>query len=75
MGRFIAALVTVTLLVVLPSHTLDAQQREAEPFAAGGIPAVSFPDPPVEYGTAEGQPIRERRHHGADLPLGFRLSA
>ena len=72
MFRFIAALVTVTLLVVLPSHTLDAQQREAEPFAAGGIPAVSFPDPPVEYGTAEGQRIRASVvTAGLTYPWGF----
>ena len=58
MYRPIAALVAVTLLVVLSSHVLDAQQPDAEPFAADGIPAVSLPDPPVEYRTAEGQRIR-----------------
>ena len=58
MYRPIAALVAVTLLVVLSSHVLDAQQPDAEPFAVDGIPAVSLPDPPVEYRTAEGQRIR-----------------
>ena len=58
MHRLIAALVAATLLVILSSHLLDAQQRDAEPFAAGGIPAVPLPDPPVEYGTADGQGIR-----------------
>ena len=58
MHRLIAALVAATLLVILSSHLLDAQQRDAEPFAAEGIPAVPLPDPPVEYGTADGQGIR-----------------
>ena len=58
MHRLIAALVAATLLVILSSHLLDAQQRDAEPFAAEGIPVVPLPDPPVEYGTAEGQGIR-----------------
>ena len=58
MYRLIATLVTGTLLLILSSHALDAQQRDREPFAAEGIPAVSLPDPPVEYQTAEGQGIR-----------------
>ena len=58
MYRPIAALVTATLLVMLSSHDFDAQQSGAQSFAADGIPAVSLPDPPVEYRTAEGQGIR-----------------
>ncbi len=58
MHRFIAVLVGATLLVMLASYVLDAQQPDAEPFAAEGIPVVPLPDPPVEYGTAEGQRIR-----------------
>ena len=58
MYRPTATLVTGTLLLILSSHALDAQQRDREPFAAEGIPAVSLPDPPVEYRTAEGQGIR-----------------
>ena len=50
--------VVTTLVVSLSSHFVAAQQRAPEPFAAGGIPVVSLPDPPVEYGTAEGQGIR-----------------
>ncbi len=58
MYRSIVGLAGATLLVMQSSHLLDAQQRDAEPFAAEGIPAVSLPDPPVEYRTAEGQGIR-----------------
>ena len=35
-----------------------AQQPDPEPFSAGGLPAVPFPDAPVVYDTAEGQRIR-----------------
>lgn len=56
----------VTLVVMMPPHGVEAQQRQDEPsqpnflgqFAAGGIPAVALPDPPVVYHTAEQQAIR-----------------
>ena len=54
----LVCVVATALLVGLSSHLLEAQQRAPEPFAADGIPAVSLPDPPVEYGTAEGQGLR-----------------
>ena len=54
----LARVVATALFVGLSSYVLEAQQRAPEPFAADGIPAVSFPDPSVEYGTAEGQGIR-----------------
>ena len=34
-----------------------AQPPDPEPFSAGGLPAVPFPDAPVVYDTAEGQRI------------------
>ncbi len=58
MLRTIVPILTVTALMALPSPVLDAQQPEAEPFAAGGIPAVALPDPPAVYQTAEQQAIR-----------------
>ena len=64
------ALVTVTVLGVV-SSAVEARQRE-EPFAAGGIPAVPLPDPPVVYGTAEGQAIRVSVvTDGLTYPWGF----
>ena len=54
----LVCVVATALLVGLSSHLLEAQQRAPEPFAADGIPVVSLPDPPVEYGTAEGQGLR-----------------
>ena len=72
MHRFIAVLVGATLLVMLASYVLDAQQPDAEPFAAEGIPVVPLPDPPVEYGTAEGQRIRVSVvTDGLTYPWGF----
>ena len=58
MLRTIVPILTVTALMALPSPVLDAQQPQAEPFAAGGIPAVALPDPPVVYDTAEQHAIR-----------------
>ena len=58
MNRPLAAILSVATLVILPSHDLDAQRPDGDPFAADGIPAVSLPDPPVVYQTAERQEIR-----------------
>lgn len=72
MYRTLAALVFATPLVMLPPHVLDAQQADREPFAAGGLPAVPLPDPPVVYQTAEGQAIRVSVvATGLTYPWGF----
>ena len=64
------ALVTIIVLGVV-SSAVEARQRE-EPFAAGGIAAVPLPDPPVVYGTAEGQAIRVSVvTDGLTYPWGF----
>ncbi len=65
-------LVTATLLMSLGAPGLEAQQPDAEPFSAEGIPVVPLPDPPVEYGTAEGQRIRVSVvTAGLTYPWGF----
>ena len=51
----LAALTTLSLAAAPASH---AQERQAQPFAAEGIPAVPLPDAPVVYDTAAGQRIR-----------------
>ncbi len=70
MHRLFATLVTIMLLGALPPSA-DAGQRD-EPFAAGGIAPVPLPDPPVVYGTAEGQGIRVSVvTDGLTYPWGF----
>ncbi len=58
MLRAIAPILTVTALVALLPPVLVAQEPQPEPFAAGGIPLVALPDPPVVYHTAEEQAVR-----------------
>ncbi len=54
-ARLLAALTTLVLAAPAVPH---AQERQAQPFAAEGIPAVPLPDAPVVYDTAAGQRIR-----------------
>jgi glucose/arabinose dehydrogenase len=70
MNRLITGLVTVALVGILPSSARAGQPDE--PFAAGGIDAVRLPDPPMVYGTAEGQGIRVSvMTAGLTYPWGF----
>ena len=70
MNRLVAGLVTVALVGILPLSARAGQLDE--PFAAGGIEAVPLPDPPVVYGTAEGQGIRVSvMTAGLTYPWGF----
>ena len=71
MYKLTAGLVTAVLFVALLNSASHAQQAP-EPFAAGGIAEVPLPDPPVEYGTAEGQRIRVSVvSDGLTYPWGF----
>jgi len=70
MNRLTAGLVTVALVGMLPLSATAGQDGES--FTAGGIAAVSLPDPPVVYGTAEGQGIRVSvMTDGLIYPWGF----
>ena len=58
MHRPTALLLTATTLALLAPPAPDAQEREPQPFAAQGIPAVPLPDAPLVYDTAAGERIR-----------------
>jgi glucose/arabinose dehydrogenase len=66
----VAVFVASTLIGLFPLSA-DAGQDD-ESFTAGGIAAVPLPDPPVVYGTAEGQGIRVSVvTPGLTYPWGF----
>ena len=70
MQRLCATLVAVMLLGSLPPRAHAGQSDES--FTAGGIAPVPLPDPPVVYGTAEGQGIRVSVvTAGLTYPWGF----
>ena len=58
MNRPAAALLLTATLALLAPPAPYAQEREPQPFAAQGIPAVPLPDAPVVHDTAAGQRIR-----------------
>ena len=58
MHRPAAALLLTATLALLAPPAPYAQEREPQPFAAQGIPAVPLPDAPVVHDTAAGQRIR-----------------
>ena len=58
MHRPAALLLTATTLPLLAPPAPCAQEREPQPFAAQGIPAVPLPDAPLVYDTAAGERIR-----------------
>ena len=58
MHRYALPLAALTTLVLAAAAAPHAQERQAQPFAAEGIPAVPLPDAPVVYDTAAGQRIR-----------------
>ncbi len=67
---FVTVVIGVTLAV---PGLADAQQEpQEETFTAAGIPFVPLPDPPVDFGTAEGQGIRVSVvADGLTYPWGF----
>ena len=67
---FVTVVIGVTLAVL---GLADAQQEpQEETFTAAGIPFVPLPDPPVDFGTAEGQGIRVSVvADGLTYPWGF----
>jgi glucose/arabinose dehydrogenase len=72
MHRPNVALAVIAVLAIAQVPVLHAQQQAPEPFAASGIPVVPLPDPPVEFGTAEGQRIRVSVvSDGLTYPWGF----
>ncbi|MCY4505908.1 MAG: PQQ-dependent sugar dehydrogenase, partial [Acidobacteria bacterium] len=58
MHRSTLLLPALTTLALMAPSAPNAQERQAQPFAAEGIPAVPLPDAPVVYDTAAGQRIR-----------------
>ncbi len=58
MHRSALLLAGLTTLALMAPSAPNAQEAQAQPFAAEGIPAVPLPDAPVVYDTAAGLRIR-----------------
>ena len=58
MHRSALLLAGLTTLALMAPSAPNAQETQAQPFAAEGIPAVPLPDAPVVYDTAAGLRIR-----------------